>query len=65
MSPRPESVPSPAGQDRHLPERVVEKLEAFWLALGWHHRHQRFLGGVKINFSSLGLVGFKSQLGPP
>lgn len=39
--------PQPHG---HLLERVVEKLGAFGLPLGWHHRHQKFLMGLKLKF---------------
>lgn len=64
--PQPDPIPSPASPDGHIPGRLVEKLEAFWLALRWHHRHQTFLaGGIKLIFPPGGLVGFRSQLGSP
>lgn len=48
--PQPDPVPSPASPDEHLPERAVVELEALWCALGWHHRHQKFLVGLKLIF---------------
>lgn len=48
--PRPDPVPSPASLDGHLPERMVEQLEALGLALGWHHKHQTFLLELELIF---------------
>lgn len=62
--PQPDPIPAPASLGGHLPDRVAEKLEAFWLALGWHHRHQMFLVGLKLHLPPWGRLVLNPSLKP-